>query len=102
MTTTRSSKITACLARNVLGITVLVVLGVASPAHATHYVTAAPSAVDTLSATYGCSNVGLAKGVIPAGALVTVGTTTTHTTFDAGWAAYMHTAPGVLAAVCVR
>lgn len=92
----------ACLARNLFGLAALAALGVASDTPPVQYASAAPSAVDILMSTYDCSNVGLAKGVIPAGALVTVGGVTVHTTFDAGWAVYLHAAPGVLAAVCVR
>jgi hypothetical protein len=65
---------------------------------------AAPTVAEQLTVQYGCSNAGLPKGVIPAGALVAEANgNTTHTTFDKGWAVYLdHASTRTMLAVCER
>lgn len=63
---------------------------------------AVASAVDP-GAGYGCSATGLPEDVIPGGAVVRdPNGNERHTSFDEGWATYVHKTPGVLLSVCLR
>lgn len=81
----------------------LVVFGTVHPSTTlqTVTITPVPDPVPALSEQYGCSTTGLGN-TIPGGAIITVDDTTSHVSFDRGWASYEGTAPGVLVSVCVK
>jgi hypothetical protein len=58
--------------------------------------------VAALDARFACSHTGLPEGVVPAHAVVQVGSRVRVVGFDAGWAVYEGRRPGSLVSVCAR